>query len=67
MKSVLMDKQEERAINFLIIYAFSEGKAGLLKGRTGIAITFYLLGSKKDNDIYILCLERGCFNPACQA
>lgn len=58
MKSILMDKQEERAINFLIIYAFSEGKAGLLKGRTGIAITFYLLGSKKGNDIYSVFGEK---------
>lgn len=58
MKSILMDKQEERAINFLIIYAFSEGKAGLLKGRTGIAITFYLLGSQKGNDIYSVFGEK---------
>ncbi len=58
MKSILMNKQEERVVNFLIIYAFSEGRVGLLKGRTGIAIAFYLLGGKKNSDVYSVFGEK---------
>lgn len=53
MESILTDRDEERAVNHLILHAFLEKQIGLLNGRMGIAITFYLLGRKLQNDLYI--------------
>lgn len=44
---------EQKILHYLIIHSLSCSNIGLLHGRMGIALTFYIIGQKQNNDVYI--------------